>query len=94
MPMVLLTCVVQRRNANPDFVLAVRGSVHAEHPAWGSRRVWVKADETGWASKTTHTDPTPGKSDSGQLFCLSSWHKVSSAPFTSQDVETLKIICR
>lgn len=55
LPVVILTCVVRGRNANPDFVLAVRGSVHTEHPAWASRQVWVKADGTGWASKTSHT---------------------------------------
>lgn len=92
LPVVVLTCVEQRRNANPDFVLAMRGSVHTEHPAWGSRQAWVKADEKVWASKTTHKGLTRGKCDSGQLFCLSSWRKISSAPFTSQDVETLKII--
>lgn len=87
---VVLPCIVQRRIAHPDFVLAVRGSVHAEHPPWGSRQVWV--EQVGHPNP--HKCLTWRKSDSGQLFCLSSWHKLSSAPFTSQDVETLQVICR
>lgn len=47
---------------------------------------------------TRHPKPHTGlmlrKSDAGHLFCLSFWRKVSSAPFTSQELETLKIICR